>query len=179
MPMIEKERLLRIRAIAFDIDGVMTDGGILAMPDGDLLRVFDAKDSFGVRMAKMNGLHTGIITGGSSGSIVKRFSVCGVDPDDIYLHSRIKLDDFNAFCHKHSLLAEEVMFFGDDLPDIPVIKACGIGVAPADAACEVKMAADFVSEFKGGHGCVRNAVEMVLKAQGRWHLDDALYKKMF
>ena len=154
-----------IRAIAFDIDGVMTDGGILAMPDGDLLRVFDAKDSFGVRMAKMNGLHTGIITGGSSESIIKRFSVCGVDPDDIYLHSRIKLDDFNAFCQKHSLRAEEVMFFGDDLPDIHVE--------------EVRQAADFVSEFKGGHGCVRNAVEMVLKAQGRWHLDDALYKKLF
>ena len=98
---ISKERLERIRAIAFDIDGVMTDGGILAMSDGDLLRVFDAKDSFGVRMAKMNGLHTGIITGGSSESILKRFSVCGVDVDDIYLHSRIKVEDFNAFCQKH------------------------------------------------------------------------------
>ncbi len=177
--LISKDRLERIRAIAFDIDGVMTDGGILAMSDGDLLRVFDAKDSFGVRMAKMNGLHTGIITGGSSESIIKRFSVCGVDEDDIYLHSRIKIEDFNAFCQKHSLLPEEVMFFGDDLPDLPVIEACGIGVAPADAVEEVKQAADFVSPFGGGHGCVRHAVEMVLKAQGRWHLDDALYKKMF
>jgi 3-deoxy-D-manno-octulosonate 8-phosphate phosphatase (KDO 8-P phosphatase) len=178
MPM-DKERLLRIKAIAFDIDGVMTDGGILAMPDGDLLRVFDAKDSFGVRMAKMNGLHTGIITGGSSESIVKRFSYCGVEPEDIYLHSRIKLDDFNEFCQRHSLLPEEVMFFGDDLPDIPVMKACGIGVAPADAVEEVKQAADFVSPCAGGHGCVRHAVEMILKTQGRWQLDDALYKKMF
>ena len=178
MPM-DKERLLRIKAIAFDIDGVMTDGGILAMPDGDLLRVFDAKDSFGVRMAKMNGLHTGIITGGSSESIVKRFSYCGVEPEDIYLHSRVKLDDFNEFCQRHSLLPEEVMFFGDDLPDIPVMKACGIGVAPADAVEEVKQAADFVSPCAGGHGCVRHAVEMILKTQGRWQLDDALYKKMF
>jgi len=174
-----KKKLSRIRAIAFDIDGVMTDGGILAMSDGDLLRIFDAKDSFGVRMAKMNGLHTAVITGGSSESILKRFSVCGVDPDDIYLHSRIKLDDFNAFCHKHSLLPEEVMFFGDDLPDIPVMKACGLGVAPADAVKEVRRAADFVSPFKGGHGCIRHAVEMVLKARGKWHLDDEKYKKMF
>ena len=176
---LRKKKLLKIRAIAFDIDGVMTEGGILAMPDGDLLRVFDAKDSFGVRMAKMNGLHTAVITGGSSESIVKRFSVCGVDQDDIYLHSRIKLDDFNSFCQKHSLLPEEVMFFGDDMPDIPVLKACGIGVAPADAVKEVKRAADFVSPRKGGRGCIRHAVEMVLKAQGRWKLDDALYKKMF
>lgn len=176
---MDKEILLKIKAVAFDIDGVMTDGGILATSDGDLLRIFDAKDSFGVRMAKMNGLHTAVITGGSSESIIRRFSVCGVDPDDIYLHSRIKIDDLNAFCAKHSLKPEEVMFFGDDLPDIPVIKACGLGVAPADAVEEVRQAADFVSPLPGGHGCVRHAIEMVLKAQGRWHLDDTLYKKMF
>ena len=176
---MDRERLLKIKAVAFDIDGVMTDGGILATSDGDLLRIFDAKDSFGVRMAKMNGLHTAVITGGSSESILRRFSVCGVDMDDIYLHSRIKIDDLKHFCNKHSLNPEEVMFFGDDLPDIPVIEACGLGVAPADAVEEVKQVADFVSPCRGGHGCVRHAVEMVLKAQGRWHLDDALYKKMF
>ena len=71
------------------------------------------------------------------------------------------------------------MFFGYDMPDIPVMKACGIGVAPADAVEVVRQAADYVSEFNGGHGCVRNAVEMVLKAQGRWQLDDQLYKKLF
>ena len=93
---LTEERLRQIKAIAFDIDGVMTDGGILAMSDGDLLRIFDAKDSFGVRMAKMNGLHTAVITGGSSDSILRRFSVCGVDEEDIYLHSRIKIDDFKG-----------------------------------------------------------------------------------
>ena len=176
---LSTEKLLKIKAIAFDIDGVMTDGGILAMPDGDLLRVFDAKDSFGVRMAKMNGLHTAIITGASSESIAKRFTVCGVDKDDIYLHSRIKIDDFNHFCYSHSLDASEVMYFGDDLPDVPVLTACGIGVVPSDAVEEAKQAADFVSAFRGGHGCMRHAVEMVLKAQGRWGLDYSLYKKMF
>jgi 3-deoxy-D-manno-octulosonate 8-phosphate phosphatase (KDO 8-P phosphatase) len=177
--MVTKEDLLRIKAVAFDIDGVMTDGGILAMPDGDLLRVFDAKDSFGVRMARMNGLHIAVITGGSSESIAKRFISCGVEPEDVYLHSRIKLDDFHKFCRRHSLQPEEVMYFGDDLPDIPVMKACGIGVAPADAVEEVRLAADWLSEYNGGHGCFRNAVEKVLKAQGRWNLDDVLFKKMF
>lgn len=176
---MDKEKLLKIKAVAFDIDGVMTDGGILATSDGDLLRIFDAKDSFGVRMAKMNGLHTAVITGGSSESILRRFSVCGVDPDDIYLHSRIKINDLNSFCEKHSLKPEEVMFFGDDLPDLPVIKACGLGVAPADAVEEVKQAADYVSPYGGGRGCVRHAIEMVLKAQGRWNLDDRKYKEMF
>ena len=174
-----EEKFRKIKAVAFDVDGVITDGGILAMPNGDLLRVFDAKDSFGIRMAKMNGLHTCIITGGSSESIVKRFSVCGIDQEDIYLHSRIKINDFNDFCTKHLLKPEEVMYFGDDLPDIPVLKACGIGVAPADAAEEVKEIADYVSPYNGGHGCVRHTIEMVLKSQDRWQLDDQLYKKMF
>lgn len=174
-----EERFRNIKAVAFDIDGVLTDGGILALSDGDLLRIFDAKDSFGVRMAKMNGLHTAIITGGSSESIMKRFSVCGVDKEDIYLHSRIKIRDFNDFCQRHLLKPEEVMYFGDDLPDVAVLKACGFGVVPADAAQEAKDAADFISPFNGGHGCVRNTVELVLKAQGRWHLDDELYNKMY
>ena len=174
-----QEKLKNIKAVAFDVDGVITDGGILAMPDGDLLRIFDAKDSFGVRMAKMNGLHTCIITGGSSESIVKRFTVCGVDKDDIYLHSRIKMEDFNKFCSKYSLNPEEVMYFGDDMPDVPVLEACGIGVAPTDAADEAKAAADYVSPYSGGHGCIRHTIEMVLKAQGRWHLDHDLYKKMY
>lgn len=174
-----EERFRSIKAVAFDVDGVLTDGGILALSDGDLLRIFDAKDSFGVRMAKMNGLHTAIITGGSSESIMKRFSACGVDKEDIYLHSRIKIRDFNNFCQKHLLKPEEVMYFGDDLPDVAVLKACGIGVVPADAAQEAKDAADFISPFNGGHGCVRNTIELVLKAQGRWHLDDELYNKMY
>lgn len=174
-----EEKLKGIKAVAFDVDGVITDGGILAMPDGDLLRIFDAKDSFGIRMAKMNGLHTAIITGGSSESIVKRFSVCGIDEDDIYLHSRIKINDFNDFCAKHLLKPEEVMYFGDDMPDVPVMLACGIGVAPADASDEAKAAADYVSPYSGGHGCVRHTIKMLLEAQGRWQLDDNLYKKMF
>ena len=177
--MLTQEKLQLIKAIAFDIDGVMTDGGILALSNGDLLRVFDAKDSFGVRMAKMNGLHTAVITGGSSESILRRFAMCGVDEEDIYLHSRIKPDDFKDFCMRHLLKPENVMYFGDDLPDVPVLKACGIGVAPADAVEEVKQAADYVSPYGGGHGCVRHAIEMVLKEQGRWALDDKKYKQMF
>lgn len=176
---ISVDRLLSIKAVVFDIDGVVTDGGILAMPDGDLLRVFDSKDSFAIRMARMNGLHTGIITGGSSESIALRFRYVGVDREDIYLHSRIKMDDFNDFCSRHLLKPSEVMYFGDDLPDVPVLEACGLGIAPADACEEAKCAAAFVSPFNGGHGCVRNAIETVLKAQGLWKLDTGKYKAMF
>ena len=171
--------LLGIKAFAFDIDGVATDGGVFCNGDGDLLRTYDAKDGFAIRMAVMNGFPVAVITGGSSESILRRFAMCGVDEEDIYLHSRIKLDDFKDFCMRHLLKPENVMYFGDDLPDVPILKACGIGVAPADAVEEVKQAADYVSPYGGGHGCVRHAIEMVLKEQGRWALDDKKYKQMF
>ena len=89
------------------------------------------------------------------------------------------MEEFDDFCSRHSLSYDEVMYFGDDLPDIDVLKACGIGVAPADAVAEAMEAADYVSPYKGGHGCVRNAIEAVMKAQGIWKLDNALYKKLF
>lgn len=177
--MMEEAKLKKIKAIAFDIDGVMTDGGILCLSDGDLLRTFDAKDSFAVRMASMNGYHTGVITGGRSISIVKRCTVIGVNEEDVHLACRVKSRDFREFCEKHSLDPSEVMYFGDDLPDIPVIKACGLGVAPSDAVEEVKQAADFVSPYPGGKGCVRHAIEMVLKAQGKWSFDESVYEKSF
>ncbi len=179
MIFLKKEKLKNIKAVAFDIDGVMTDGGILALPDGDLLRVFNAKDSMAIRMAAMNGLHLAVITGANSESIRKRMLYCGVPEEDIYLHSRIKIDDFNDFCRRHCLRTEEVAYLGDDLPDVPVLKAAGLGVAPEDACPEALEAADYLSDIPGGKGCFRDIVERILKAQDKWHLDDAEYKKRF
>ena len=176
---MEEAKLKKIKGIAFDIDGVMTDGGIFCMSDGDLLRIFDAKDSFAVRMAAMHGFHTAVITGGRSISIVKRCTGMGVPEDDVHLASRIKSKDLQKFCDKYGMDPSEVMYFGDDLPDIPVIKAVGLGVAPSDAVEEVRQAADFVSPYPGGKGCVRHAIEMVLRAQGQWTFDEALYEKQF
>ena len=123
-----------IRAFVFDVDGILTNGGIFADNEGNLFRTFDAKDAFGMRMASMQGYKLGVITGGRSISIVKRMKVCGVEQEDVYLGSRDKIKDFNDFCRRHSLAPEEVMYFGDDLPDIPVIRACGVGVWPCTVA---------------------------------------------
>lgn len=176
---MNSEKLQNIKAIAFDIDGVMTDGGIIALPDGDLIRVFEAKDSLAIRMAVLAGFELAVITGASTDSIRRRMVYCGVPDENIYLHSRAKLEEFDDFCTRHGLKAEEVMYLGDDLPDIPVLKAAGIGLAPADACAEAKEAADDVSDYCGGKGFFRNAVEQVLKAQGKWALDIASYKKRF
>ena len=172
-------RFSRIRAFAFDVDGVLTDGGILADLNGELYRTFDSKDGMAIRMAVMKGFHMAIITGGRSESIRQRFVSCGIKPEDVYLRSRAKIEDFEDFCTRHGLSAEEVMYFGDDLPDIPVMVACGCGVCPSDAVEEVKEIADFISTRPGGKGCARELIQTVLKEQGKWELDVQAYKKHF
>lgn len=168
-----------IKAFTFDIDGVMTDGGILADLEGQLYRTFDAKDGFAVRMACMNGFPVGVITGGRSQSIRARFSTNGIEPEDIYLGSRNKIEDFEDFCRRHGLTHDQIMYFGDDIPDIEVIQAAGIGVCPSDAVEEVKEVADIVSSRPGGKACVREYMEKTMKAQGRWNFDAVTYKKKF
>ena len=174
-----EERFKKIKAFAFDVDGVLTNGGILANLDGELFRTFDSKDGLGLRMASMHGYKIGIITGGRAESIRKRFITCGVVPGDVYLGSRDKIEDFEDFCFRYSLAPENVMYFGDDLPDIPVMIACGCGVCPSDAVDEVKEIADLISDRPGGHGCARSAIEAVMKFQGTWQLDIQHYKSKF
>ena len=139
-----EDKLKRIKAFVFDVDGVLTDGGLLADLHGEFYRTFDSKDGFALRMAMMHDYHLGIITGGRSESIKMRFLACGVKPEDVYLGSRDKMEDFDDFCKRHSLESDEVMYFGDDLPDIPIMQVCGCGVCPQDAVDEVKEIADYI-----------------------------------
>lgn len=174
-----KVKLAGIKAFAFDVDGVMTDGSILATADGDLVRTFDAKDSFGLRMCNMKGYPVAIITGGLSQSIVNRFRTVGVSPDNIYQKSRNKVPDFMDFCSRHGLSPQEVAYAGDDLPDIPILRIAGLAAAPADAVPEVKDICDFVSLYPGGRGFVRDLIEQVLKVHGDWTLDTGIYAEKF
>lgn len=168
-----------IKAFAFDVDGVMTDGGILCDLEGQLFRTFDAKDGFAVRMAKLNGFPVAVITGGRSGSIAQRFASCGIPSEDVYLGSRDKLTDFKDFCRRYGLDATQVMYFGDDVPDIEVMRASGCGVCPSDASDDTREAADYISPRPGGKGCIREVFEQVMKLQGRWNFDVLQYKKHF
>ena len=174
-----EEKLRKIKAFAFDVDGVLTDGGLLADLNGEFYRVFDAKDGMALRMASMQGYGLCIITGGRSQSIRQRFLACGFNDEDIYLHSRNKMEEFADFCNRHSFEPAEVMYFGDDIPDVEVMIHCGCGVAPADAVEEAKEAADYISTRPGGKGCVRECIEMVLRHNNQWFLDTEEYKKKF
>ena len=148
-----KVKLHGIRAFAFDVDGVLTDGSILSTPDGDL--------------------------GGVSQSIVHRFKGLGVKEEDIYQKSRDKVPDFLDFCSRHGLKPEEVAFAGDDMPDIPVLRMAGLAVAPADAVPEVKDVCDYVSLRPGGKAFVRDLIEQVLKVHEDWNLDTGVFAKTF
>lgn len=169
----------RVRAFLFDIDGVMTDGSILVAESGDFLRVYNAKDGFGIRMASMNGFHLGIITGGHSDTIPARFTKFGFRNEDIYLNSKDKIRDFNDFCSRHGISEEEVLYCGDDVPDIPVLRKAGLGVCPADAMEEAAAIADYVSIFPAGKRFAREIIEIVLRVQGKWTFDVDCYDKSY
>ena len=168
-----------IKAFTFDIDGVMTDGGILADFRPDAVDQAVHLSGSTENGAAAHAVPVGVITGGRSQSIRARFSSNGINPEDIYLGSRNKIEDFEDFCRRHNLKPEEVMYFGDDIPDIEVIRAAGIGVCPNDAVEEVKEAADIISDRPGGKACVREYMEKAMKAQGRWVFDAIAYKKKF
>jgi 3-deoxy-D-manno-octulosonate 8-phosphate phosphatase (KDO 8-P phosphatase) len=171
--------LNNIKAFAFDIDGVATDGGVFCNSEGDLLRTYDAKDGFAIRMAAMHGFPLAVITGGSSESIRKRMQGCGVKPEDVFLHCRDKRNQFAIFCERYGLQPSDVMYFGDDVPDLDIIKACGAGVCPSDAVDEVKEAADWITTHRGGKGCLREAIEKTLRVQGKWTFEPEDYKARF
>ena len=160
-----------IRAFAFDVDGVFTDGLVLAMPDGDLLRQFNSKDCFAVRTAVDNGFPCAIITGGVSPSLLHRAHSLGIPDEYLYMLSKDKAEDLLHFCGRAGLDPSQVAFVGDDIPDIPAMELAGLGVCPADAVAEVRSAADLVSQFNGGRGCIRDLIETVLKRQDRWKFD--------
>lgn len=163
-----KIKLSKIKAFAFDVDGVFTDGSVLATDNGDLLRSHNAKDGFAVKLAVILGFPVGIITGGASESIVKRFVQIGVDRSNIYLKSFSKVPDFKDFCKINNLSPKEVLFMGDDIPDIGILKECGLATCPSDAVAEVKDVSEYISLYAGGKGCVRDVIEQTLKIHNKW-----------
>ncbi len=163
-----KTKLHQIKAFVFDVDGVFTNSWVLAMPGGDFLRMHNTKDGYAVSYATKQGYPIGIITGGASESIRERFKMLGVT--DVYLSSNCKLDDFRDFYFKYDLKPEEVLFMGDDIPDMEVLEKCGLSACPADAAHEVKEICDYISDKDGGMGCVRDVIEQTLRLQNKWNL---------
>ena len=173
--------LKAIRAIAYDLDGVATDGSIIVSgptPE-DLVRVVNAKDSFASRVAAQKGFLVSVISGGKTEALRTRCIHMGVREENLYLGVRGKLAVFKEFCSRNGLDPSEVAYFGDDIPDTQVLRACGFGIAPADAAEEAKAAADYVTKLPGGRGCIREGIEMIMRAQDKWHFDEDRYDLIY
>ena len=161
-----KQKLVNIKAFIFDVDGVLTDGSLLISESGELLRTMNVKDGFAMKYAIDNGYKIGIISGGTNEAVKKRLNNLGIE--EIHLRSHDKIIHFNNFLSKYNFSSENILVMGDDIPDIPIIKASGIGCCPQDAAPEVKSASDYVSQKFGGKGCVRDVIEQVMKIQNKW-----------
>jgi 3-deoxy-D-manno-octulosonate 8-phosphate phosphatase (KDO 8-P phosphatase) len=166
-----KESLRNVKAFVFDVDGVFTDGTVYLDPGGEMVRSMNIKDGYAVQYCIKKGYPVGIISGGNSESVRERFRRLGIT--DIYLKSHNKMDDFKDFMFKYSLMAEQILYMGDDIPDHQIMSRVGVPTCPADAVQEIKMLSTYISDKNGGQGCVRDVVEQVMKLHGTWMSEEA------
>ena len=158
--------LTKIRAIIFDIDGVLSSETISLSADGVPLRTVNIKDGYAIQLAMKLGLRIVVLTGANVPSVRVRYEGLGVE--DIYLGCAVKIETYDKFLKKYGLTDEEVMYMGDDIPDLEIMHRVGCPVCPKDACPEIKDASLYVSDKMGGHGCGRDVIEQTLRAQGKW-----------
>jgi len=161
-----KEYLQHITTFIFDVDGVLTDGTVIIQTDGALLRTMNIKDGYALKTATQQGYNVCIISGGKNEGVKKRLE--GLEIKDIYLGAHHKTEQLQDYMSRHDIKIENVLYMGDDIPDLPVMKMVGLPTCPQDAVAEIKEASKYVSFKKGGKGCVRDVIEQVLKVQGKW-----------
>lgn len=164
-----KELLAEVEAIVFDVDGVMTDGGIMPLADGDFIRKYNAKDGYALAYAASHGFKIGVISGGFGKTLESRMNRLHIE--HTYLGCMDKIAAIDDFIAKTGVQREHIIYMGDDIPDLEVLRYVGIPVAPADACAEVLESVIYVSEYKGGAGAVRDIIEQVLRVKGIWALD--------
>lgn len=157
-----------ITTFIFDVDGVLTDGNVLALEDGTLLRQMNIRDGYALKQAVKEGYNVCIITGGISEGVKKRLERLGVE--DIFTGVEDKLKVFTRYIREKEIDQATVLYMGDDLPDYAVMRLVGIPACPRDAAHEMFEVAQYVSPYDGGKGCVRDVIEKVLRLNGQWRV---------
>jgi 3-deoxy-D-manno-octulosonate 8-phosphate phosphatase (KDO 8-P phosphatase) len=160
------DKLQHITTFIFDVDGVLTDGSILVNEQGEQLRTFNTKDGYALQLAVKKGFKVCVISGGTSKGVLKRLNGLGIT--DVFLGIHQKMDVFDQYKVDQKLQSEEIIFVGDDIPDLPPMQQVGIAVCPSDAVDEIKKVCDYISPYKGGSGVARDIIEKVLKIQGKW-----------
>lgn len=160
--------LTKIRALAFDVDGVLSDPNILLI-GGEFVRTANTKDGYALQLAAKCDLKLAIITGGKGDPIKHRYESLGFQ--DVFMNCKQKIETLEMWMEKYALKPDEVLYMGDDIPDFEPIRRVGCSCCPADAAAEIREIVTYISPREGGRGCVRDVVEQVLKAQGFWMAD--------
>jgi len=158
--------LKKIKAIIFDVDGVLSSETVVLNSDGEPLRTVNIKDGYAIQLAQKVGLHIVIMTGGYTEAVRLRYERLGVR--DIFMRCAVKLNSYEEFKQKNSIADEEILYMGDDVPDYEVMSRCGCPCCPADACPDIKAVSLYVSHRDGGKGCGRDVIEQVLRAQGKW-----------
>jgi len=165
-----KKRAAQIKILLMDVDGTMTDGGVLLLSqaDGTALEIkkFDAHDGQGLTLAHTAGLRTGCITGRESPALLRRAQEMKME--FVYMKQPTKIPAYEEILSKAGVPDSAVAYVGDDLPDLTVMRRVGLAVAVGDAVPEVKKAAHYVTKSAAGHGAIRDAVELILKSKGIW-----------
>ncbi len=168
-----KELLKNINTFIFDYDGVLTDGNIITLDDGEAYRTTNVKDGYALQLARKKGYRIAVISGAKADCMIHRLKALQIT--DIFLGIENKLQTFTTYLQKNEIDSSHVLFMGDDIPDYELMLVAGLSSCPADAAEEIKKVARYISHFGGGKGCVRDVIEQVLKVQGKWMNDDGYH----
>src|SRR5690606_33998989 len=161
-----KEYLNNINTFIFDVDGVLTDGSIQVSTQGELLRTMNIKDGYALKTAQLAGYNVCIISGGTNEGVRKRLKDLGIT--NIFLGVQNKVEKLDEFFDIYDVDPGNVLYMGEDIPDLYPMKLVGMPCCPQDAAAEIKEISKYVSHREGGKGCVRDVIEQVLKVQGKW-----------
>ena len=161
------QKLKEITTFIFDVDGVLTDGAVQVTDNGQSLRTFNIKDGYAMQLAVKKGYNLCIISGGDGIAMGKRFFNLGIT--DVFLGAGDKVSIFKQYLSDKKITAGEVLYMGDDIPDLHVMKLVGLATCPADAVEEIKAVSTYISPYPGGKTAVRDIIEKVMKVQGKWY----------
>ena len=162
-----KEVMPQITTFVFDVDGVLTDGTVTIFPNGELVRKMHTKDGYALKTAIDKGYNVCIISGGTNEGVRSRLSGLGVT--NIYLGAHNKIDQLSEYLENNNIEPRHVLYMGDDIPDYQVMQQVALAACPKDAVPEIQDISLYVSQKKGGNGCVRDVIEQVLKVQDNWN----------
>ncbi|MBY0480388.1 MAG: 3-deoxy-D-manno-octulosonate 8-phosphate phosphatase [Chitinophagaceae bacterium] len=163
------KRFKSVSCFVFDVDGVLTDGSLLVLSDGVMARRMNIKDGFALQLAIKKGYHVLVISGGNSPEVKDRLEKLGIS--NVWMQVQDKEAVLSKWMKVNQIVADAVLYMGDDVPDLSVMQLAGLQTCPLDAAIDIKNRAHFISAYKGGEGCVREVIEKVMKLRGDWGAD--------